>query len=128
MEDQVGKEKDLGEEEVKGMEYPMDKKMDDSTMWVMLTFLDTAKMKVDSSHCGDSQIYNEIMKLKKNLGKVQKDHKNDRAKLVLLEAQMGNILGKLKEYEEDLWHLIKESGNKMEQVTSSLCVAVEEDK
>ena len=42
---------------------------------------------------------------------------------MLLEAQVGNIPDKLKEDEQDLQHLIKESGNKMEQVTSSLCVA-----
>ena len=64
------------------------------------------------------------MKLKKNLGKVQKDHDNDQAKFVLLEAQVGNIPRKLKEYEQDLQHLIKESGNKMKKVTSSLCAAV----
>ena len=81
-------------------------------------------MKADSSLRGDSWIYNEIMKLKKNLGKVQKDHENDRAKLVLLETQVGNILEKLKEYEQDLRHLIKEIGNKMEQVNSSLCAAM----
>ena len=38
---------------------------------------------------------------------------------------MGNIPKKLKEYEQGLQHQIKESGNNMEQVTSSLCVAVE---
>ena len=37
---------------------------------------------------------------------------------------MGNILEKLKEYEQDLQHVIKESGNKMEQVTSSLSAAM----
>ena len=63
------------------------------------------------------------MKLNKNLGKVQKDHENDWAKLVLLEAQVGNMPGKLKEYEQDLQHLIKGSGKKLEQVTSSLCAA-----
>lgn len=63
------------------------------------------------------------MKLKNNLVKVQKDHQTDQEKIVLLEAQVGNIPGKRKEYEQDLWHLIKESGNKMEQVTSSLCPA-----
>ena len=36
------------------MEHPKDKKMDDPTMGAMLTLLDTTKMKVDSSHCGDS--------------------------------------------------------------------------
>ena len=56
----MGKEKDLGKEEAKGMEHPKDKKMDDPTMGAMFTFLDTAKMKVDSSLRGDSWIYNEI--------------------------------------------------------------------
>ena len=36
---------------------------------------------------------------------------------------MGNIPDKLKDCEQNLWLLIKESGNKMEQVTSSICVA-----
>ena len=42
---------------------------------------------------------------------------------MLLETKVGNIPEKLKEYEQGLRHLIKESGNNMEQVTSSLCVA-----
>lgn len=45
----------------------------------------------------------------------------DQEKLVMLKAQVGNIPSKLKEYELYLQHLIKGSGNKMEQVTSSLC-------
>ena len=40
-----------------------------------------------------------------------------------LEAQVGNIPKKLKEHEQDLRLLIRESGNNMEQVTSSLCAA-----
>ena len=36
---------------------------------------------------------------------------------------MGDIPNKLKEYEKNLRMLIKESGTKMEQVTSSICVA-----
>ena len=102
VEEELDKEKYLGKEEAKGMEHPKDKKMDNPIMQASLSFLDTTKTKDDSSLHGDSQIYNEILKLNKNLGKVQKDHENDRAKLVLLEAQVGNIPGKLKEYEQDL--------------------------
>lgn len=47
--EEVGKEKDLGKEEAKGMEHAKDKKMNDLTMGAMLTFLDTTKMKFDSS-------------------------------------------------------------------------------
>ena len=43
---------------------------------------------------------------------------------MLLEDYVRNIPKKLKEYEQDLQHVIKESGNKMEQVTSSLCAAM----
>ena len=39
-----------------------------------------------------------------------------------LDAQVGNILEKLKEYKHELYLLIRESGNKMDQVTLSLCV------
>lgn len=46
-----------------------------------------------------------------------------------MEIQIGNILEKLKEYERELYYLIKESGQRMEQVTSSLCaVAASLDK
>ena len=37
---------------------------------------------------------------------------------------MGNIPEKLKEYKQKLHLLIRENGNKMEQVTSILCAAV----
>lgn len=120
----MGKEKNLGEKEAKGTENPMVKKKDDPTKGAMLTFLDTAKMKADSSLHANTWIYNEIMKLKNDLVKVQKEHEIDWEKLVMLEAQVGNKLGKLKEYEQDLRHLIKERRNKMEQVTSSLCAIV----
>ena len=84
------------------MEYPKEKKMDNPTMGAFFSFLDTTKMKFDSSLHGDSYIYNEILKLNKNLGKVQKDHENDRAKLVLIETLVGNIPKKMKEYEQYL--------------------------
>lgn len=59
-------------------------------------------MKADSSLRADSWVYNELMKLKNNLAKVQKDHQIDWEKLVMLESYVGNIPGKLKEYEQDL--------------------------
>ena len=40
-----------------------------------------------------------------------------------LEVQMGDIPKKFKDYEINLKILIKESGIKMEQVTSSICTA-----
>ena len=40
-----------------------------------------------------------------------------------METQVGIIPKKLKEYEQGLQQLIKESGKNMEQVTSSLCAA-----
>ena len=40
-----------------------------------------------------------------------------------MEVHVGNIPNKLKDYEQNLWMLIKESGNKMEQVTSSICTS-----
>lgn len=57
------------------------------------------------------------------MGKMQKDQDVERAKITQMEVQIGNILEKLKEYEQELRHLIRESGIKMEQITSSLCVA-----
>ena len=69
----MGSEKDLGKEEEKGMVNPREKEVDDSSLGISLSFLDTAKMKIDSSLHGDSWTYNEIMKLKKKLDKVQKD-------------------------------------------------------
>ena len=41
-----------------------------------------------------------------------------------LERQVGNIPDKLKEYELELRQLIKDSGQRMELVTSSLCTVV----
>ena len=41
-----------------------------------------------------------------------------------LEAQVENIPEKLKEYEQEIHLLIKESSNKMEQISSSLYVAM----
>ena len=38
-----------------------------------------------------------------------------------MKVQIGNIPKKLKEYKQDLCYLIKESGQRMEHVTSSLC-------
>ena len=68
------------------MENPREKEVDDSSLGISLSFLDTTKIKAESSLCGDSWTYNEIMKLKKKLGKVQKDQENNQAKLVMLET------------------------------------------
>ena len=73
VEEELGKEKNLGKEDAKGMEYPREKKMDDPSFRVSLSFLDIENIKSNSSLHGDSWIYNEIMNLKKKLGKVQKD-------------------------------------------------------
>ena len=86
MEEELGKEKDLGKEEEKGMENPREKEVVDLSLGILLSFLDTTKIEADFSPHGDSWTYNEIMKLKKKLDKVQKDKENDHAKLVLLET------------------------------------------
>ena len=77
MEEEAGNEKDLGRGEEKGMENPREKEVDDLSLGILLSFLDTTKIKADSSLHGDSWTYNEIMKLKEKLGKAQKDHKSD---------------------------------------------------
>ena len=41
-----------------------------------------------------------------------------------MEVQIGNIPKNLKEYKQELCYLIKESGQRMEHVTSSLCAPV----
>ena len=69
-------------------------------------------------------MYNEFMTLKKKMGKMQKNQDIEQAKIIQLEVQVGNIPEKLKEYEQELRLLIRESGNKMEQVTSSLCATI----
>ena len=56
---------------------------------------------------------------------MKKNQEIDRAKIGMLETQVGNIPKKLKEYEQGLWLLIKGSGKNMEQVTSSLCAVAE---
>ena len=52
---------------------------------------------------------------------MEQNQENECVKTTQMEIQIGNILAKLKEYENKLWLLIKEIGNKMEQVTSSIC-------
>ena len=49
-------------------------------------------------------MYNELMTLKKRMGKMQKDQEIDRAKIIQLEVQVGNILEKLKDYEQRASH------------------------
>ena len=71
--EELGKEKGLGKDEEKGMENPREKEVEDLSLGISLSFLDTTKMKADSSLRGDSWTYNEIMKLKSKLGKMQKD-------------------------------------------------------
>ena len=113
----MGKEK-------KNMEKDMENKKDNPTVvGVTLSFLHTTKVKENSSLQGDSMMYNELMTLKNRIGKMKQDQDTNRAKILQLEVHVGNIPEKLKEYEHELYLLIKESGNKMEQVTSSLCVA-----
>ena len=73
VEEEMGREKDLGKEEEKGTENPREKEVDDPSLGISLSFLDTTKIKTNSSLRGDSLNYNEIMKLKKKLDKVQKD-------------------------------------------------------
>ena len=50
----MGKEKDLEREEEKGMENPRENEVEDLALGILLSFLDTMKIKVDSSLQGDS--------------------------------------------------------------------------
>ena len=79
-----------------------------------LSFLHSAKCKSDSILQVDSWIYNEIMGLKKKVETLQHNQEADRAMINHLEVQMGDIPKKLKDYEQNLRMLIKESGTKME--------------
>ena len=88
-----------------------------------LSFLHSSKLKADSILQVDSWIYNEIMGLKKKVELLQQNQDANRATINHLEVQMGDIPKKLKDYELNLKMLIKESGTKMEQVTSSICAA-----
>ena len=63
------------------------------------------------------------MGLKKKVDTLQHNQEADQAIIKHLEVQMGDIPKKLKDYEQNLRMLIKESGTKMEQVTSSICAA-----
>ena len=89
----------------------------------ILTFLDSAKTKADTMLKVDSWIYNEIMGLKKKVEILQQNQDSINARLSQLDGQMGDIPNKLNNYEHNLKLLIKESGTKMEQVTSSICAA-----
>ena len=89
----------------------------------ILTFLDSAKTKADTMLKVDSWIYNEIMSLKKKVDILQQNQESIYAKFSHLDGQMGDIPNKLRNYEQNLNVLIKESGTKMEQVTASLCAA-----
>ena len=61
------------------------------------------------------------MGLKKKVETMQHNQEANQAKIIHLEVQMGDIPKKLKDYEKNLRMLIKESGTKMEQVTSCIC-------
>ena len=87
------------------------------------SFSHSTKLKFDSMLHVHSWIYNELMGLKKKMEIMQHNQELDRVKISQMEVQMGDIPNKLKDYEQNLWMLIKESGTKMEQVTSSICVA-----
>ena len=67
IEENMGKEKE-------NMEEDMGKEKDDPIcVGSTLCFLHTTKVKVDSSLQGDSWMYNELMTLKKRIGKMQQD-------------------------------------------------------
>lgn len=85
----------------------------ESTSDNKLSFLHSAKLKVDSILQVNYWIYNEIMGLKKKVEIMQ--HKQDASRSIInqLEVQMGDIPKKLKDYELNLRMLIKESGTKM---------------
>ena len=85
-------------------------------------FFTLLSLKVETSLQSDSLLYNEIMVLKKKMGVMQKELDVEQTKRAQMEVQIGNILENIKEYEKEIHYLIKESGQKMEQVTSSLCV------
>ena len=90
-----------------------------------LSFLHSAKLKANSILQVNSWIYNEIMGLKKKVEIMQHNQDANQAIINHLEVQMGDIPKKLKDYELNLKMLIKESGTKREQVTSSICAAIE---
>ena len=73
MVEELGKENDLGREEEKGMESPRENEVEDPALGILLSFLDTMKIKANSSLWGDYWIYNELMNLKSKLGKMQKE-------------------------------------------------------
>ena len=54
---------------------------------------------------------------------MQRDLNQEKIKRTQIENQVGNIPEKLNEYEMQLRQLIKDSGQKLEMVTSNLCVA-----
>lgn len=56
------------------------------------------------------------------MANMQKELDQEKMKRTKLENQVGNIPKKLKEYEMELQQLVKEIGQKMEMVTSVLCV------
>lgn len=61
--------------------------------------------------------------LMKKFGDMQKELDHEHVMRAHLESQVGNIPKKLKEYELELHQLIKDSGQRMRLVTSSLCAA-----
>ena len=114
-EEQIEKVVSLAREEVDKNESPQRD--------TMLSFLHTAKLKADSMLQVDSWMYNELMSLKRKMENLQKNQDSNQVKINQMDVQVGNIPDKLKDYEQNLWLLIKESGDKMEQVTSNICAA-----
>lgn len=119
----VREEERTDKDESSGREEMGKEKNESLQRETVLSFLHTEKLKADTVLAADSWMYNELMSLKRKMEKVQQNQDMDCAKLSQMDVQLGNILDKLKDCEQNLCLLIKESGNKMEQVTSSFCVA-----
>ena len=87
---------DIGEEEKNQSEKPQNvseenkevdtgkekEDIDPTSKDAKLSFLHIAKLKVDSSLQGDSWMYNELMTLKKRMGKMQQDQDTNQAKIM----------------------------------------------
>lgn len=82
----------------------------DETHHAKLSFLHTAKLKVEASLQVDLWLYNEIMVLKKKVGVIQKELDHECVMRAHLEKIIDNIPNKLKDYELELHQLIKEMG------------------
>lgn len=103
-------------------EKKIDEEIRDENNLEKLSFLYKDKLKVDAFLQVDSQLYNEIIVLKKEMGEILRDLDQEKMKRTQLENQVGNTPKKLKEYEMKLQKLVKDSRKKMEMVTSILCL------